>query len=303
MNLRQCEVFRVLMEAGTVTAAAALLHVSQPAVSKTLGQLERELGFRAFLRERRRLIPTPEAQALHHEVRRAFVSLDYLTRFAQDLKGLRQGRLVLAASHAASSGWLPGLVATFLRRWPGLSISLQTMDSPRVAEAVASGHVDLGIAQFEVRVNEVRRERLASAEAVCEMPPNHSLHQRRVIRPADLHDQPFIALASVNRLRTKLDGLLEARNVRPRTHIDTPLASTACALVMEGVGLAILDRVSAEDNRHRRIVIRPFLPRIAEDLTLVSPLGRPQSAVAEAFAAALREEFATPADRGKLPVR
>ena len=103
MNLRQCEVFRVVMEAGTVTAAADLLHVSQPAVSKILAQLERDLGFRAFLRVRRRLVPTPEAQALYDEVRRAFVSLDYLTRFARDLKGLRQGRLVLAASQDRKS--------------------------------------------------------------------------------------------------------------------------------------------------------------------------------------------------------
>jgi len=224
-------------------------------------------------------------------VRRAFVSLDYLTRFARDLKGLQQGRLVVAASHAASSGWLPGLVAAFLQHHPGLSISLQTMDSPRVAQAVATGHVDLGIAQFEVPVDQVRRERLLSVEAVCVMPPDHPLRDRRVIRPADLHDQPFIALAAVNRFRTRLDGLLEARGVRPRAQIDTPLASTACALVMAGAGISILDRLSAEDNQHRRILLRPFLPRIAEDLILISPTARPQSAVAEAFATTLREEF------------
>lgn len=298
MNLRQCEVFRVVMETGSVTAAADRLHVSQPAVSKILAQLEAGLGFRAFLRQRRRLVPTPEAQALYNEVRRAFISLDYLTRFAHDLKTLRQGHLVVAAIHSASGGWLPDVVAGFLRRHPGLSISLQTMDSPRVAQSVAAGHADLGIAQFEVPTDQLRREPLMAVEAVCVVPPNHCLARRRSVRPADLHEAPFIALASVNRFRTKLNAVLEAEGVIPRIQVDTPLASTACALVMEGVGVAVLDRLSAEDNLHRRIVIRPFLPRISEDLLLLSPAARPASAVAEAFAQALRQRFAGAADAG-----
>jgi DNA-binding transcriptional LysR family regulator len=291
MNFRQCEVFRVVIEAGTVTAAANRLHVSQPAVSKILAQLEQDLGFRAFVRERRRLIPTPEAQALYHEIRRAFISLDYLTRFARDLKGLRQGHLVLAAIHAASSGWLPGMIAGFLREHPGLSISLQTLDSPRVAQAITTGHADLGIAQFEVPMEHVHRERLMSVEAVCVMPPGHKLAERRIIRPADLHGQDFIALATVNRFRKRLDTLLEAQGVAPRIQVDTTLASTACGLVMEGVGIAILDRLGAEDNLHRQIVIRPFRPKIAEDLILLSPASRPASTVAEKFATALRQRF------------
>jgi DNA-binding transcriptional LysR family regulator len=292
MNLRQCEVFRAVMEAGSVTAAAERLHVTQPAVSKTLAQLERELGFRVFRRERQRLHPTPEAQALYHEVRRAFIGLDYLTRFAGDLRDLRQGHLVVAALHAASGSWLPTVVAGFLRRFPGLSISLQAMDSPSVAEAVATGRVDLGIVQFEVPSQGLRRETLRSVEAVCVLPPDHRLAQQATVRPADLHDQPFIALAAVNRFRTKLDGVLKAAGVTPRIGVDTPLAATACALVMEGAGIAIVDRLSAEANLHLGIVIRPFAPRIAEDLTLLIPLNRPSAAMAAAFADALREHFA-----------
>jgi DNA-binding transcriptional LysR family regulator len=293
MNLRQCEVFRSVMEAGTVTAAAERLHVTQPAVSKMLAQLERDLGFRAFLRDRRRLIPTPEARALYHEVERAFVSLDYLTRFARDLKGLRQGHIVVGATHAISVGWLPGLVAEFLQQHPGLSMSLETMDSPRIAHAVATGHLDLGIVQFEIATHHVKRETLFSVEAVCVMPPAHRLAKRRVIRPADLQDEPFIALSALNRFRVKLDALMEAEGIDRRIRINTPLGSSACAFVMEGMGVTVIDRLSAEDNRHRGIVIRPFQPQIAEGLVLLTPARRPVSMVADEFAAALRARFNT----------
>jgi DNA-binding transcriptional LysR family regulator len=291
MNLRQCEVFRAVMEAGTVTAAAERLRVSQPAVSKMLGQLERDLGLRAFLRERRRLVPTPEGRALYQEVRRAFIGLDYLTRFAGELRDLRQGHLVLAASHATCSFYLPRVVSEFLRRNPGLSVSLHTMDSPGIAQAVATGRADLGVAQFDVSAHGVRRQPLRALEAVCVMPSGHALARRKHVRAADLHLQPFIALAAVNRLRARLAALLETKGIVPRILVDTPLASTACRLVSEGVGICILDRWSAEASPHEGLVIRPFRPSIAEDLVLIQPVRDPMSKAAAAFADLLRERF------------
>jgi DNA-binding transcriptional LysR family regulator len=324
MNLRQCEVFRLVVETGSVTEAAGRLHVTQPAVSKLLAQLERDLGFRAFTRERRRLVPTPEGRALYDEVERAFVSLDYLTRFARDLKGLRQGHFVLGAPHGSSSGWLPAVVAGFLRRHPGLSVSLRTMDTPRVAQAVSTGVLDLGIAQFGVAAPQVQRQLLISVEAVCVLPPDHRLVERRIIRPADLRNEAFIAVAPVDRYRVRLDALLDAavqvrlgrqpvhhghrderlvaqirrpdalldaEGVPRRVQIDSPLGSTVCALVMEGMGITVVDRLTAEANLHRGIVIRPFAPRIAEDLLLLTPARSP-AAITAAFIAELRAHFA-----------
>ena len=291
MNMRQCEVFRVVVETGSVTEAANRLGVTQPAVSKIIAQLEHDLGFQAFLRERRRLIPTREAQALYNEVERAFVSLDYLTRFARDLKGMRRGHIVMGAPHGISSGFLPGLVAAFLRQHEGLSISLQTMDSPKITQAVGSGHLDLGLVQFEVAARMVQREVLMAVEAVCVMHPQHRLTKRRVIKAADLQDEAFIALAPVNRLRVKLDALLESEGVSRRIQVDTPLASTACALVMEGLGLTVIDRLTAEDNLYRGVVIRPFAPAITEDLILLTPTRRPPGMITEAFIKVLRGWF------------
>jgi len=262
MNLRQCEVFRAVMETGSVTGAADRLGVTQPAVSKIIAQLERDLGFRAFLRERRRLLPTPEARALFTEVERAFVGLDHLTRFARDLKGLRQGHLVLGAPYSIAAGWLPAVVAGFLRDHPGLSVSLRTMDSLGVAHAVAAGHLDLGLVQFEVPATGLTRERLASVEAVCVLP-----------------------------YRQRLEAAMAERGLVPRIRVDAPLATAACALVMEGMGIAVVDRLSAEENRHRGILLRPFAPRIAEDLALLTPARRAASLAAERFAAVLRARF------------
>lgn len=292
VNLRQCETFRAVMETGTVTAAAERLCVSQPAVSKMLAQFERELGFRVFLRQGRRLIPTQDAHALYQEVRRAFIGLDYLSRFAGDLRELRRGHLVVAASHVVSSFFLPAVVARFLRSYPGVSVSLNTANSPAVAQEVATRRADLGVAQFRVPTQGVRFDRLRAVETVCVLRRGHVLARRRLIRPADLHGETFVALAAVNPRRARLMALFEAQGVVPRIQVDTPLASTACNLVMAGVGVTVLDRLSAEACRHPDLVILPFQADIEEDLLMLSSEQAPLSAVASAFAALLRQAFA-----------
>jgi DNA-binding transcriptional LysR family regulator len=289
--------FQAVMEAGSVTEAARRLGVSQPAVSKMLVQFERALGFQVFVRDRKRLSATAEALALYNEVQRAFVSLDYLERFARDLNGLRRGHLVLAAPHGTSSGWLPGVISGFLRDYPGLSVSLQVLDTPRVAQAVATGYVDLGIGHFGVDGQNINQERLTSTEAVCVLPPHHRLVARKCVRPADLEGEPFIALAPRDRYRIALDTILQSHGVTRRIQIDTPLGASACSFVIAGMGIAVMDRLTATDNLHRGIVIRPFLPRIAEELTLLTPTRRPPSQVSDHFIACLRRYFSPRNDR------
>jgi DNA-binding transcriptional LysR family regulator len=128
-------------------------------------------------------------------------------------------------------------------------------------------------------------------EAVCVLPPDHRLVERRIIRPADLRNEAFIAVAPVDRYRVRLDALLDAEGVPRRVQIDSPLGSTVCALVMEGMGITVVDRLTAEANLHRGIVIRPFAPRIAEDLLLLTPARSP-AAITAAFIAELRAHFA-----------
>jgi DNA-binding transcriptional LysR family regulator len=288
VNLRQIEILRAIIEAGSVTEAAARLHVSQPAVSKMLAQLERDLGFATFARQKRRLVPTAEGMALFAEVERAFLGLDHLNRFAADLRALRQGRLIIGATHSASNGWLPEVIALFLKANVGPTLSLQVLDSPTVGDAVARGQLDLGIAQASAAARSLHQERLLGVEAVCILPPGHRLAAKSTIKPVDLQDEPFIALAPGNRYRITLDALLQKRGIASRLRIETPLASTACALVMQGLGIAIIDHVSAMDNRYRGIAIRPFRPRIAENLLLLTANGNSPSLLAEDFKRHLR---------------
>ena len=107
LNLRQLEVFHAIMRTGSVTAAAAELKVSQPAISAVLKHTEQRLRFNLFERQGGRLHPTPEATALLLDVNEIFGRADTLARLVQNMRDGHAGRLVLASSPTLVNTLLP----------------------------------------------------------------------------------------------------------------------------------------------------------------------------------------------------
>ncbi len=161
LSIRELEVFRRVMELGTITAAAEALHISQPAVSRTLQQAERRLGFPLFLRRKKRLLATPEAQSLFPETVSAFAAFDVVQKRAADLQAGRAGGLNIAAISAFANALLPAAVAKFRQSRPGVVITLQSMSALQVATHVANHQADLGIRhRFHCRARCVRERSL-----------------------------------------------------------------------------------------------------------------------------------------------
>src|SRR5947209_4443773 len=96
LNLRQIETFRAVMICGSIIGAAKLLNVTQPGVSRTIGMLEAKLGYALFQRRGRRIVPTPEAEALFREVEKSYRSIETIAQIALDIGMQRAGALRVA---------------------------------------------------------------------------------------------------------------------------------------------------------------------------------------------------------------
>ena len=146
INARQVEAFRAVMVTGSMTSAAELLGVSQPAVSRLIRDFELAVTFRLFERRGNQITPTPEAVSLLSEVERAFVGLARISEHATAIRSHQAGSLRIAALPALAMGALPRFVGRFMRERPNLQIALHGMPSHLVIEAVAAGQADLGYA-------------------------------------------------------------------------------------------------------------------------------------------------------------
>ncbi|MGQ3049400.1 MAG: LysR substrate-binding domain-containing protein [Niveispirillum sp.] len=262
MHFRQLEIYRATMISGSASRAAELLRITQPAVSRALVELEESLGFALFDRVKGRLVPTPEGQMFFRDVNSSFVGLDRLRASAARIRDFGSGSLRVASMAAFGSTVVPKAVHTFRQKNPQIAITLQVLSSSTVRDLVANQQFDIGIAADEVDLSGVEHRIFSSFRAVLAIPQGHELAALSVITPADLHGQPFIALAPEDRARHRITEILESSGSRPEIIVETPSAGTICALALAGVGVGLVNPAAADGYAERGLVFRPFKPDV-----------------------------------------
>ncbi|CAO3441086.1 Transcriptional regulator, LysR family [Azospirillum endophyticum] len=286
MNLRQVEVFHAVMTNGTASRAAEVLRISQPAVSKAIQELEREIGFPLFHRAKGRLIATEEARLFFQEVASSFAGLIHLRAAAARIRDFGSGEIRIACHSALSTTILPKVLRAFQLRHPDVSITVQARMSSVVKDLIASGRFDVGLAADEIDVTGVDATPFIEQRLVIAVPADHPLAQRGVLHPADLHGMPFIALAPEDTARRRLDGVLAARGVMPKIVLETPYATTICAMVQAGIGCGLVNPLTTEPYLGRGLVACAFEPAIrSRSLLLLPPDRRPSRIVADCIEA------------------
>ena len=284
INSRQIEAFRAVMLTGAMTAAAEIIHLTQPAVSRLIRDLEAELDLALFHRGGNHVVPTAQAHALLAEVERSFVGLRQIRDFAEDLRTGQGGSLKVAALPALAAGFLPRFIAKFSRERPRLKIMIDGLPSRTIRDGVAAGQFELGLTAFPFHRHSLAITPLGDG-AVVAMPPGHRLAGQAVVRADDLHDENLILLS---RFRSGVQPIEVAlQSVARRAPIETPLATIACVLVTEGMGVAIVDPFSASEFVGKGIVIRPFEPSWIIGSALVHSNERALSVIAQEFRDAL----------------
>jgi DNA-binding transcriptional LysR family regulator len=255
LNFRQVEAFRAVMLTGRMNAAAELLSITQPAVSRLVQDLETALGLDLFERNGNRIQPTRAAITLMEEVDRSFSGLGRIAELARDIARHSAGSLRIAAMPALANGLMPRFLARFLADRPDLRVSLTGLPSSLVIEAVASGQADVGYADgpfdrpgFAIETRPY--------PAVVAVPEGHRLAGLAVVRPEDLAGERLISLEPDSLFSMRVEVALAGV---PRIYrLETRLSHTTLVLVGEGAGVAIIDPSSACEFVGRGVVLRPF---------------------------------------------
>ena len=288
-TLRDLQVFRAVMECGSVTRAAQQLRMSQPAASKMLRQAEDRLGFQLFIREGKRLVPTAEAHALLPEWLGAAAALDGVSRLADALRKGRSGRLTIAAVPVLATALLPEVVQAFRTREPGVLISIRACTALEAAHLVADHRADLAVILGRTADLRVETERLGASAIGCVLPPCHPLTRRRRLSLADLADQHVISLTPQQPVGAMLRQALAQEPRMGQVVVEVTQSSTACALVRAGAGLAVLDGFGLREARAQGLLVRPLQPVLPLEVCLLRPRHHAQSGSAAHFIAQLRE--------------
>jgi DNA-binding transcriptional LysR family regulator len=287
VNIRQIEIFAAVMKAGTASRAAEALGVTQPAVSRSLAELERAVGFSLFARIRNRLVPTPEARLLYRDVETAFRGVDTIRASAARIRDRGSGEIRVASLSALSFSLVPKAIGLFHAKQPDIRVTLHVLLSRDVRDLVASGQFDIGLAADEIDLTGVSHQVFVSPQALCAVPLGHPLADKDVITPSDIDGAPMIAYVPEDRSRQRLDRILSAAGSAPRIVVETIYAATVCALVSEGVGIGFANPYSIAGLDRSRIVFKPFEPAVRIRSLLILPTDRPKSRLVRDFISAL----------------
>ena len=292
ITLRQIEAFRGVMVTGTVTQAARMLTVSQPAVSRMISYLEYEIGFKLFGRANRQLIPTDEGRAFYDEVERSFIGLGHITKAANAIRDYRRGHIRLITIPSLASTLMVELVARFVGEYPEIAVSVEVQPSQRVFEWIVSQECDIGLSTLPVENTAIATQSVVYGEAVCILPVGHKLTAKKRIRPKDLDGEPFITFKADSIFRQMVDEVFLKEQVHRDMQIEARTTEMICGLVSAGLGVSVIGPTFPRHIHNPGIAVRPFNPSISIELALLYSAQKPLSLVGERFIGIVHEHIA-----------
>ena len=256
IETRALEAFASVMRLGTVTAAAGVLARSQPAVTRSLQQLEERTGLVLFERRGGRLAPTPEAHELYESVRETFDVAGRVERRAEEIRRRLRGELRVACVPAFSQRFIGQAVFDFSRLYPDVAVQVSARFSAGLADALRAREVDVGIVAYEFLDETLCCTKFTTCNEVLAVPREHPLATRESVGLYDLAGERLVVLGDADPYRHRLERALAAAEVVPGTLTVADSSTTACSLVVCGVGVAIVNPISALEFVAAGLVMR-----------------------------------------------
>lgn len=281
MNMRQLEVFREVMVRSSVSGAAAHLNVSQPAISRTIKDLEHATGLKLFNHQRGRLSATQDAISLLAEIERTQFGMNYLRRAVEEIRAGHRVRLRIASFPALAQSHLPQIVTTYQQQFPHAAISIDVMPSLSVIENVATGQSDIGITARPAMLPNVRVYQRYSGACVCVLRRDHPLGKKAVIELGDLRNLAMVLFDANSQIASEIQRL-QTHSSEARASVEVNLASTACQLVRAGKDATVIDPLTAS-TVDTDLIVRPLVPEVPFEFFIIVASSQHPSRPAKEF--------------------
>lgn len=239
LDIRQLRIADAIVRTGTVTRAAERLFVTQPAVSHALKEMESKLGVKLFIREGRKMVPTPEGERL---VETARTVLDEMARVEYDLSRYKtgyKGIVHMATACYTCYHWLPPIMREFAEAFPEVDLQIVPEVTTRPVEALKNGVLDLAIVETDEDDPELDLEDLFEDELLVITAAGHPLARNAFVTAADFADQTLL-VHNNHTDSVYYEQLLAPAGVEPARVFALQLTEALLESVKSGLGIAVM---------------------------------------------------------------
>lgn len=261
MTHRMIEAFRAAIIHGGISAGADALDMSQPSMSRLLSDLQKIVGFPLFTKVGRTIKPTDEALAMMVKVQQSFVGLQDITRFSDQLRKQKMGRLSICAIPSVGHSVMPDIIQHLHAKHPDVIVSLTVASYAEVARNVRNRQADIGFTADILSMGGLETVATFTGDCVCIGTPQYLPSSLHSVGADDLAGKPFVGFTGS--FENRLEAWLSAEGKQLNCTVEASLAHSVSELVLRGVGISIVDPLSGAHHERRGGITLPIHPPLS----------------------------------------
>ncbi|MCZ2496462.1 LysR family transcriptional regulator [Xylophilus sp. Kf1] len=275
-NRRELTLLRAMYQCTTVTAAAEAVHMSQPAASALLRDMEARVGFAMFRRDNRRLHLTSHGRAMIPEVLHALAGMEAVDRLASQIRDGVNDRLVIGAVAVASSMLLPTALVEVRAGCPDVKFSVRTGSGLEIVEMAVDHRIDIGVVIGSSAPDDrIRKEPIAPVSLHAILRADHPLARTRSLGLETVAAAGLIVLSTSLPAGEATRQALEQQGLVYEPVMEVGQSFTACEMAGQGLGIAIVETLGARYAERLGLVAKRLLTIEDMAISLVAPRDRP----------------------------
>jgi DNA-binding transcriptional LysR family regulator len=291
ISIWQMTVIREIMTAGSISAAARQLGRTQPALSATVKEIERNMNCQLFEREKGRLIPMPETFFLLDRATAILEQVDDLKRLLKSGNEAIPRKINISSMPVFGDHFLPGIIAEFSKDYPQAGFQVAVQGSPEVIASMEAQRFDVGLAE-RGEDSDLIHCRHFDVDCVCALPNGDPLLAKSVIEPADLAGRPCASFLPEHHIAKALKATFDNAGAAFDPKFQMQNGAAQYEIIGSGAGFGVFSPLNAWIHRrlwsnNNNIAFRRFKPQITYRFSIITPKRRPLSRSAMAFAATL----------------
>jgi len=292
ITIKQLRAFLAVVEVNSFAEACELLHISQPALSIAIKNLEEIVGGKLLARSTRALALTPEGEVFLPVAKRLLADFDNAFTDLHELFSLQRGNLALAVMPSFASTHLPQHLLSFNNVYPDIKVKIHDIIAEDAVAMVQKGKVEFAISFDPDSSDDLHFEPLFSDKFIAAFPKNHPLMQVKNITWQHLVDHPFITLQRPSSVRLLMDTTLAQQNIFLNVAFESNQLATVVQMVATKLGVSAIPSLYKQQMQALNVEFRELTsPIISRHVGIITRRRYPLSKTAQAFISLVRDYY------------
>lgn len=293
LNSRHIEIFYNVYKYKTLTNAAKILNVSQPALSKSLQYSEHKLNLKLFTKQSGMLVPTPEADLLYKNAEKINLSVKEFNQIASNLSTSPSNFIEIGVTPSLGTAFLPEILAQFSQLEPDIKFNIHNSQSHELMDKLHDFSHDIVICYNPPKFKQYKQIILQKGEMVFIVAADNSNYMNKSeISLKELSKEPLIKIRNVFEIEDdfSVEQMLEQKDIQPDWIARTETFHVAKKMVEKGIGSSIIDSITAQSGRTNKIKILNLRPTIKFSICAIQNPNKPSSVAVKRFVQFLRSQ-------------